>query len=315
LVMVPRDFRSIQGAIDFVTHQYHRATPATIQIANGNYEELLILRGKDNLTLQGESRDGVVIHALNNAGLNAGGTRAVFLVEDADLLTVQQLTIRNDTVRADTKGSQAETLLFNSNGRLIVKDASFFSEQDTLQLKGYAWFYRTLVSGNVDFIWGANHAALFEESEIRSVGDSSKANAGGYVLQARTMNRDDKGFVFLNSTLTHGPGPRGNDIEPGKTFLARSSGKSANWDNIAFINCRMDEHVAPRGWAGGGEKFQPAPNPAQANAGSGWREFGSMDVAGKPLDLSQRVGGYLMSATEVKAQFPSRAAILGWNPR
>jgi hypothetical protein len=44
--------------------------------------------------------------------------------------------------------SQAETIYFNADaGRLIARNADFISEQDTLQLKGYAWFYRSLVAG------------------------------------------------------------------------------------------------------------------------------------------------------------------------
>ena len=155
-------------------------------------------------------------------------------------------------------------MYFNSEGRLVAKEASFYSEQDTLNLKGYNWFYRTLVAGNVDFIWGGARASLFEESEIRSVGDSANASSGGYVLQARVPSASDKGFVFLNSSLTHGPGPGPlkGDVPNGATYLARSPGGTANWDNIAFINTRMDSHVNAAGWAGAGVNGQPAPNQA-----------------------------------------------------
>ncbi len=177
------------------------------------------------------------------------------------------------------------------------------------------------MSGNVDFIWGANRAALFEQSEIRSVGDSANPESGGYVVQARTVTPDDKGFVFLDSVLTHGPGPAGNAVPLGSTYLARSPGTASTWDNVSFINCRMDRHVAPTGWAGAGIRLEPAPNPARSDARRGWREYGSTDLAGVPLDLSQRSGGYLLDAAERSAQFGSRAQIFaafdggkGWNP-
>jgi pectate lyase len=98
--------------------------------------------------------------------------------------------------------------------------------------------------------------------------------------------------VFLNSVLTHGPGPKGNGVPLRTTYLARSPGTASTWDNVAYINCRMGEHVAPVGWAGAGVNKEPAPNPAAASAGQGWREYGSMDLAGKPLDVSRRAGGY-----------------------
>jgi pectin methylesterase-like acyl-CoA thioesterase len=335
----PADFRTVQGALNHAMRSLPRATPVTIRIANGAYEELLYLRGKDHVTLRGESRDGVVIHATNNDGINPGsgtaqaalspsatGGRALMLVEDADLLTLDTLTLKNTSLRVTSTGSQAEALYFNSaEGRLVANNASFLSEQDTIQVKGYSWFYRTLIAGNVDFIWGYNHAALFEESEIRSVGDSASLDSGGYVVQARTVAALDPGFVFLNSRLTHGsgPGPAANDVPAGATWLARSPGTASTWDNVSYIDCRIDVHVNPLGWAGAGVQRQPAPNPktADARSGAGWTEYGSMDLAGKPLDLSSRVGGSLLTADQAKQRFGSRARLFqgfdggrGWQP-
>ena len=331
----PADFRTVQGALNHAMRSVAKATPVTVDIRNGRYRELLFVLGKDQLTLRGESRDGVVIHATNNDGLNPGsggsqgpgspsfsGGRSLLAVEEADLLTLENLTLRNTTLRGNTRSGQAETVYFNSDGgRLVAKNASFFSEQDTIQVKGYAWFWRTLVEGNVDFIWGANRAALFEESELRSVGDSGNPASGGYVVQARTVSAADPGFVFLNSALTHGAGPKGNGVPLGSTWLARSPGTASTWDNVAYINCRMGEHVAPGGWAGAGVNKEPAPNPAIAGAAQGWREFGSMDLNGKPLDMSRRAGGYALTAEEVQARFGSRKVIfsgfnggVGWDP-
>lgn len=330
------DFRTVQGALDHAMVRYPRPVPVTVAVRNGSYEELLFIRSKDRLSIVGESRDGVLIHAANNDGIHPGsgasqragapgfsGGRSLLMVEDADLLTLDTLTLRNTTLRRQSLSAQAETVYFNSDaGRLVARNANFFSEQDTLQLKGYAWFYRTLVAGNVDFIWGANRVALFEQSEIRSVGDSAHPQSGGYLVQARTVTAADKGFIFLNSTLTHGAGPAGNAIPAGRTFLARSPGTVTTWDNVSFINCRMDSHIAAIGWAGSGAAREPAPNPALADAVHGWREHGSTDLAGRALDLSQRRGGRLLDAGEVHRQFGSRAAIFaafdvgkGWDPQ
>ncbi|WP_426197500.1 pectinesterase family protein [Massilia sp. DWR3-1-1] len=325
----PADFRTVQGALNHAMRALPRAAPVTIHIANGRYEELLYLRGKDKLTLRGQSRDGVVIEAANNDLANPGsgtaqaatspaatGGRSVLLIEDADLVTLTNLTLRNSSRRAGTPGgSQAEALYFNSeNGRLIAHDATFLSEQDTVQVKGYSWFYRTLIAGNVDFIWGYNRAALFERSEIRSVGDSANPASGGYVVQARTVAAGDPGFVFLDSRLTHGPGPAGNDVPAGSTYLARSPGTASTWDNVSYIDCRIDAHVAAAGWAGAGVQGQPAPNPPLPGAGAGWREAGSMDLAGTPLDLAARVGADLPATAQARARFGTRARVFqGFN--
>jgi pectate lyase len=332
------DFRTVQGALNHAMQNFAKTAPVTINVKNGTYDELLYLNGKDNLTIKGESRDGVVIRYTNNETLNSGtgssqsatvagspaGGRAVMLVESADMLVLDNLSIRNTTIRSAAISGQAETVYFNSDTRMIARNASFYSEQDTLNLKGWTWFYNTLVAGNVDFIWGSSHAALFENSEIRSVGDSANAGSGGYVLQARVPVASDIGYVFLNSTLTHGagPGPNHGDVPAGSSYLARSPGGTASWDNIAFINCKMDAHIAAAGWAGLGVNGQPAPNPTVPNVDAGWREYGSTTLNGTPIDLRTRVGGYALSDAEVANRFATRARVFaaygngaGWNPQ
>lgn len=334
----PADFRTVQRAIDHASASFPGAEPVRIEIAEGDYEELLYLRGKSNLSLRGDSRDGVRIHYRNSEARNPGsgtsrppgagpanGGRAVWLIENADGLRIEQLSLRNTTLRSAAP-SQAETLYFNSSDgshRLVAERAAFYSEQDTLQLKGYAWFYRCLVEGNVDFIWGGNKVSLFEESEIRSVGDTTNASNGGYVLQARTVEASDKGFVFLNSVLTRGPGPGPQASVPpdAASYLARSGGSPSYFDNVVFVNNRMGPHIASIGWAGAGINGQPAPNPAVPTATSGWREFGSTTLAGAPIDLSLRQTGFPLSAQEVAAEFATRALVFrayaggqGWNP-
>ncbi|MDQ7989317.1 MAG: pectinesterase family protein [Candidatus Dactylopiibacterium sp.] len=323
------DFRSVQGALNYVMKNVATDAGATINVKNGTYNELLFLRGKNNITIRGESRTGTVIQYRNAEALNSGGGgsatgtptsgggRAVFLIESVDMLTLDTLTLKNTWLRS-AASSQAETIYFNSEGRLVAKNADFHSEQDTLQIKGYSWFYNTLVSGNVDFIWGNNRVALFENSEIRSVGDTMCSSVG-YVLQARTVSASDKGFVFLNSKLTSGRGPGGAPA-PTKTYLARSGGSSTYFDNIAFINTTMGAHIAEVGWAYGLEN-QPKSNPEVSTAASGWREFNSVSPAGAVLDLGKRLGGYALTSAE-SAEFTTRAKVFsaygsgaGWNPQ
>ena len=326
------DFRTVQGALNYMMSSVAKDDAATVAINEGDYHEMLFLRGKNNVTLSGAGADKVVIHYDNYESLNGGsgssgapgpgtpaGGRSVFLVEGVDNLVLDGITLKNDHIRVDNASNQAETIYFNSSYRLIAKNSSFISEQDTLLLKGYTWFYNTLVAGNVDFIWGYSVASLFEDSEIRSLGDS-KGSSDGYILQARTENSTDPGFVFLNSRLTRGAGPTGNVIADGTSYLARSGGKAENYDNVTFVNCQMDAHIADIGWAGEGVNSQPAPNPAVANAQSGWKEFGSTDLNGNPLDLSARRSGYVLSSGEAAA-YLDRASVFagynggaGWNP-
>ena len=333
------DFRSLQGALNWLMSYCSTnsssaygcntvATPKTILLKNGSYPELAVLRKVANLSIVGESRDGVVVGSVNFESLNSGsgastasasgtlsssgktaghrvlgGGRSVLLAESSDLLTLRNFTLSNTHSRSSLYDNQAEALYFNTSttaaaARLVAREMNFLSEQDTLQLKGYNWFYRSLVAGNVDFIWGSVMSSVFEECEIRSVLDPASSSPG-YVLQARAT-AGDVGFVFLNSTLTAGAGVTA-------AYLARSGGTTSSTyaDNIAFINTRMGTHILPVGWCVGTGSSKtgtgqgscgsnPPPWAGTANGGAtdaaGWREWGSMDLSGAALDVSARLG-------------------------
>ena len=311
------DFRTVQGALDYAMAQ-PRARPVTINVRDGVYPELLYLNGKDHVTLRGAGRDATIVRAANSDARNPGagppgmaGGRALFLAQDSDLLEIRDLTLHNSARRSEGPSAQAEALFFDQDrGRLLVRNARFSSEQDTLRLTGYAWFYRSLIEGNVDFIWGNNRAALFEDSEIRSLGDSARPDGGGgggYIVQARTVSDADPGFVFLESRLTSGPGPAGNVPAPAGTWLARSPGTAHTWDKVAFIGCTVGAHIAPAGWL-----RDPAPHP-----GDGWSGYGNTTEDGSP----RRFDGLQLDA-HAAARLSRRSAVFagfgegrGWNPQ
>ncbi|KMT66789.1 pectinesterase family protein [Catenovulum maritimum] len=312
------DFRTLQGALNYAMED--KNTAMTITIKDGIYEEILFLRNKNNLTIQGESRDKTIVQYDNYEGFNGGSSgRPVFLVESADNLVLNNFTLKNTHVRTGS-GDQAETIYFNSPYRLIANNMNFISEQDTLLMKGYNWFYNCLVAGNVDFIWGYSVATLFENSEIRTLGDSKNAPSasdGGYILQARVQDANYPGFVFMNNEFTSGPGPLGNTVNDNSTYIARSAGDSSVYDNIVLINNKLGPHMISSGW-----KLDPLPNPVTADATSGWREYGSMDLQGNPLDISGRVSNATAEADLANAPYTTRAEVFasynndsGWNPQ
>ncbi|GAB4061353.1 hypothetical protein GCM10028811_23470 [Uliginosibacterium sediminicola] len=313
------DFRSLQGALNYAMQNLAKETPVRIKLMNGRYEEPLYLRGKDNVSIEGESRDQTVIAFENYESLNggsgagspgaasrAGGGRALFLVEQSDLLSLSNMSLHNTHIKRNGINNQAETLYFNgSTQRLIARDMNFISRQDTLQLNAYSWFYNSLIAGDVDFIWGSAKAALFENSEIRTVVDSADATRGSYIVQARVLSPTDKGYVFLRSRLTREAG-----VPDGLTTLARSAGVPAYFDNVLYLDCQLDAHIAPAGWW-----VDPIPNPDKASATLGWREFGSTASTGLKLDA--RVGAARRLSAAEAAPYLSREqvfAAIGWVP-
>jgi pectate lyase len=285
----------------------------------------------------GESRDGAVIQYTNNETLNSGtgssqvgdsagspaGGRAVMLAEAADMLVLDTLTHEEHDAALGPSRPGRNHVLQQRHRRLVAKNASFYSEQDTLNLKGWAWFYNTLVAGNVDFIWGSSRAALFEEQRdplgrrhhqrhqrrLRAAGARAQRHRHRLRLpeQQPDARRRPRTAARRRAGRRHLPGAQ--------------PGRHASWDNIAFINCRMDAHVAT-GWAGLGVNGQPAPNPVVPAADSGWREYGSTTLNGTPINLAARVGGFQLSASDVAAGFADRARVFsaygsgaGWNPQ
>jgi len=253
--------------------------------------------------------------------LDAGG-RAVLLVSGADLLTLDTLTLKNThaqnatTLRDGTPLSstltyvnyssaitQAETIYFNTGftsanpaSRLIAKHSNFVSFQDTIQVKGWSWFYDCFVTGDVDFIWGNANAALFERCEIKSrfrTNVASVVQSRAYLGYGSSSTPADytqsyPGFVFVNCALTKEEG----DFT---AYLARSPGAPTatssgtppvyyytQYDIIAFINSTMDSHIASQGWS------TPGPNLA-GTAVAGWREYNNFTPDGQPVDVSNRL--------------------------
>ncbi|HEY4102998.1 MAG TPA: hypothetical protein VGM44_03870, partial [Polyangiaceae bacterium] len=112
----------------------------------------------------------------------------------------------------------------------------FFSNQDTIQTSGRAWFYDCHVEGNVDFIWGTSDAALIENSTLRFVYDLASGTASYGLFVARTgatiaaggSGTVGKGYVLLNSTVS---------VDDNVTaFFGRDAGTGAFYDQAALIN-------------------------------------------------------------------------------
>lgn len=386
------DFATVQGAIDAVP--YDNASPVTISVAPGVYQELLWIR-KKKVTLQGTDGVNTVIQYDNCDGFNpgtgggqavttpgpggalpagnlAGGGRSVLLMSSASPVVLDTLTLKNlhgqgsmvlptlptpttvtwtvspTYVNYTSAVTQAETLYFNVDfgagsplvepGNLVAKHANFVSYQDTLQVKGWSWFYDCFITGDVDVIWGNASGALFERSEIKSRYNTS----GAAVVQSRAYlnyistvapvpapdaHRAYPGFVFLGCALTREDGAF-------TAYLARSPGASSTgtkgayttygqFDMVAFIDCSMDAHVATPGWnvVGG--------NPAGANVSpspvAGWREYRSFTPTGQILDVGARLadpspiattsanggGSRQLTDADVGTFFKDRATIFG----
>ena len=117
-----------------------------------------------------------------------------------------------------------------------------------------------------------------------------------------------EGAKPASAGLPDASGPAGNDVPAGASFLARPGVVTA-WDNVHYVNCSSGPHISAEGWHG------------KPRGGKGWDESASTDLAGKPLDLSQRVAGRVLAPSDA-VRFSSRARVFaqfdngkGWNPQ
>ena len=304
------DFCTVQGALNFAS-TLSKDTEVTVEVGSGTFGEMLFLRDRNKLTIKGVSRDATVIRYPNNESYCGGsgasstskptlgkaigtpGGRGLFLVENCDELTLQDLTIENSF---NQQKGQAETIYFNSGNnthRLTIENCALLSWQDTFLTKGRVWVHKSLIAGHCDYIWGYPDACLFEECEIRS-------RAAGYIVQARVPSASSKGFVFLRCTLTAESG-----VKDGSMYLARSGGDANVFDNVVYVNCTLGPVIAAAGW-----EITKAPNPSTPTATAGWREYGSVDPSGKAV-TGHNASGKVLTAEEAEP-YASRAAVLGW---
>lgn len=309
------DFRTIQAAIDFLASKLSNSQQKTVYVQNGTYEELLFMRNVNNLTIKGESREGVIIRYTNYDGLNggtggsgavpnramgatisAGGGRAVLLLERSDRFRLENLTMENTHVK-NNSGDQAEVIYANNdtNQGMIIINCNILSFQDTLNLKGFSWFYNSLISGDVDFIWGSPIAALFENCEIRSRGN-------GYILQARVAE-NNKGFVFLNCELT----TTGTATQ---MFLNRTTGNASYFDNITFAKCKMADIYGTYGWGYSSGASGTAPNPAKGTVTNGYKFYNCSNLQGNAITINNANLAYELTENEFNEGFNSVEQVL-----
>jgi pectin methylesterase-like acyl-CoA thioesterase len=160
----------------------------TIFIRNGNYEELVYLKGKSNLILRGESRDGVVVGYANNSAFNR--IRPTFSVTESS------------DIQLSTFIGQAEALLMRGE-RNIVERMTLNGSGDAFTTGGTIYMVDSKLTGDGDTILG--YAALYcLRCEIHSVGPFT---------WTRTPE-GSHGNVFVDSTLIYTDKPLPWSINP-----------------------------------------------------------------------------------------------------
>lgn len=303
------DFNTVQGAIDFAPAKPKKRL--TIFVKNGNYEELVFLGGKSNITIRGEDRDRVHVGYSNNSAFNPprGGPsrRPAFSIQNATDIQLSTFTINNYFI------GQAEALLVRGE-RIVFDRMTLNGSGDAMTTYGSIYMVDSKLTGDGDTILG--YAALFcLRCEIHSRGPftwtRTPQGSHGNVFV-------DSTFIAIDEPLPWTVNVDGTGGQIASKALARlprngpgSSAPNFPYAEMVLINART-KGVPPEGWG----PIEEAPSFDSSNVRF-W-EFNTTDLEGRPIDLSGRhpVSRQLRRPQDDKtiADYSSPEFVLGWKP-
>lgn len=228
-------YRTVQAAINAVPAD--NASRTVIFVREGAYREHLRV-DKPMISLIGEDRDTVRIHFYDPAESPEGGdmsTRcAVYVTAAAAGFSAENLTFENDYVYTGEGGNESADALRNDASEAVYINVALRGYQDTLCAnQGEQYYYKCQILGNVDFIYGNEPRALFEDCDLIFRYHGGKNS--GYVAAPKTSADAGYGLTFNNCRILSEDGCSGD-----KYLLARPWGADAC---INFIGCYMGSIV------------------------------------------------------------------------
>jgi pectin methylesterase-like acyl-CoA thioesterase len=284
------DFATVQGALDSLPA--NNTVSALINVRNGVYTEIVEFK-KSNIIVRGQSRSGTIIGYANNSNLNPSTHSRMAMKVNANNISLDNLTVTNSTAQ---DLSQAEALMIESAAQnLVVNNCNIDSYQDTILANvstSKAYFNRSLIQGDVDFIWGGGNL-FFTNCEIRYLIRAGNGAALGPNPSPSTTDISSNGFSFVSCALTTLPGANPNDTV-GRT-------RSITNGNTALINCFVSTNIS--GWS------------ADALPVTAFRNWysGCTNDMGASVTLSN---GIALSPTDPNTLLAGNAVawLYGWNP-
>ncbi|WP_054740893.1 pectinesterase family protein [Cellulosilyticum ruminicola] len=226
-------YKTVQAAVNSVADT--NAKRIVILIKEGNYVEYLRVKSP-YITLIGEDREKVNVNFFDPEITKPGGDTkarsAIYIEPSATGFTAENLTFEN-TYKFKGDGSSSNE---SSDAiRVDADEATFVNVklvgyQDTLQTNtNRQYFYKCVITGNVDFIYGVNARTLIEDCDIVYRYNANKNS--GYVIAPRTDASAKYGYIFNNCRITAEENCNGD-----KYLLARPWGPDAA---VTFINTYM----------------------------------------------------------------------------
>ena len=234
------DVNSLLDAIAYAsaTNSTPEATPIKIFVPNGTYnlgETTLTKISGYNISIIGESQDGVVIVNApdkSNEGIN---TTATFLNTSSNLY-MQDITLQNALDYYNSGSTGRAVCLDDRGNRNIYKRVKMLSYQDTYVTdgnNGQLYWEDSEIHGTVDFICGSGDI-LFENTKLYV--EPRKADGSGECTITAPTTSTKFGYVFNNCTIEN---------------HAASYNLGRSWKNTpkaVYLNTKMNQEPISTRW-------------------------------------------------------------------
>ena len=286
-------YKTVQAAVNSVDKS--NETRVVILVKEGDYNEHLVV-SSPYISLIGEDSEKTRIYYDVNelAGGDMGVRCAVRIVNTAHNFTAENLTFENTYkyLGDGSKSNESADALSNDADNASYINVRILGYQDTLCAnKGTQYYYKCYIAGNVDFIYGNEPRALFNDCKLVFRYNANKNS--GYVCAPKTSADAAYGLTFYKCQVLSEDGCSGN-----KYYLARPWGADAY---ITWIDCYMGKII-------------------RANAANPYTDMsGNSAAAARFYEYGSFGPGYVINAnrrqiSKNKADEMIKINYLGWDP-
>jgi len=229
------DFKTVQQAVDSIP--VDNAGPKIIYIKSGTYTEKIHLT-QPFVHLVGQDREKTVL-TFDDFARKKGADGKVMGTFASSSVTVRAAEFEADNITFQNPSAPRKVVgqtvaLSVDSDRAVFRNCRFVANQDTLYASsGRQYYYKCLVRGDVDFIFG-NATAVFDECEIQSSGK------GYLTAQSRTSEEQTTGYVLTDCKLTAADG-----VPDGSVYLGRPWRPYAR---VVYLHCEIGLQINPAGW-------------------------------------------------------------------
>ena len=281
--------------------------PVYIFLPNGTYDlgtAALTTIGKNNISIVGESMEGVVI---KNRPTKEGIAITATLLNTSTGLYMQDLTL--DCVAPygtgdDTSSAERGVALQDKGTETILKNVYLKGRQDTYYCNnnnGQYYFEDGKIEGTVDYICG-NGDAYFNKVTLFNT-DHHNPSIGDCITAPNTPKQ--YGYIFNKCTID------GVSAQDGKYSLGRPWASNTQ---VIYLNTTMKIQPLAAGWT------EWSNDVAKQNSVKQFAEYNSVDANGDPVDTSKRKTTFkgvanapTLNETQAAA-FALETVFEGWNP-